>query len=169
MPKTKKEGIIFGIIMSMSMAYGMEVYNAAIKMGLNTTAGGFSNMTNIVFWDALVEASCHLGGNRSEELPYGSDLESLWSRTIYKTCIPKYFQTRKINLSYINNTLPLYIFTKRIYRGKFHPDHIKFFHLYGRSKIALTALPKCTAYSASYFRIVPSEASILYSYSFLPL
>lgn len=57
MPKTKKEGIIFGIIMSMSMAYGMEVYNVAIKMGLNTMAGGFSNMTNIVFWEALKEAA----------------------------------------------------------------------------------------------------------------
>lgn len=57
MPKNKKEGIIFGIIMSMTMAYGMEVYNVAIKMGLNTLPGGFSNMTNIVFWDALVEAA----------------------------------------------------------------------------------------------------------------
>lgn len=57
MPKTKTQGIVFGIIMSMAMAYGMEVYNVAIKMGLNTLAGGFSNMTNIVFWEALKEAA----------------------------------------------------------------------------------------------------------------
>lgn len=57
MPKTKKQGILFGILMSMTMAYGMEVYNVAIKMGFNTQPGGFSNMTNQVFLDALVEAA----------------------------------------------------------------------------------------------------------------
>lgn len=57
MPKTKSQGIVFGIIMSMTMAYGMEVYNVACKMGFNTMPGGFSNMTNEVFWAALVEAA----------------------------------------------------------------------------------------------------------------
>lgn len=57
MPKTKTQGIVFGIIMSMTMAYGMEVYNVASKMGYTTMAGGFSNMTNIVFWEALKEAA----------------------------------------------------------------------------------------------------------------
>ncbi|MCC8073923.1 MAG: DUF2798 domain-containing protein [Clostridiales bacterium] len=56
MPKTKFQGVIFGLIMSYSMAYGMEVYNIAIKMGVNLTAGGFSNMTDIVFWEAFKEA-----------------------------------------------------------------------------------------------------------------
>lgn len=56
MPKTKSQRILFGIIMSYAMAYGMEVYNIAIKMGVNLSAGGFSNMTNIVFWEALKEA-----------------------------------------------------------------------------------------------------------------
>lgn len=56
MIKSKKQGIIFGIIMSYAMAYGMEVYNVAIKMGFDLQAGGFSNMTNIVFWEALKEA-----------------------------------------------------------------------------------------------------------------
>lgn len=56
MIKTKKQGILFGIIMSYAMAYGMEVYNVAIKMGFNLQAGGFSSMTNIVFWEALKEA-----------------------------------------------------------------------------------------------------------------
>ncbi len=32
MPKTRKQSIIFGIIMSVTMTYGMEVYNAAIKL-----------------------------------------------------------------------------------------------------------------------------------------
>ena len=56
MPKTKGQGIIFGLIMSYAMAYGMEVYNVAIKMGVNLSAGGFSNMANIIFWDACKEA-----------------------------------------------------------------------------------------------------------------
>lgn len=43
--------------MSVTMAYGMEVYNVAWKEGFPTLAGGFSNMTNGVFWDALLEAS----------------------------------------------------------------------------------------------------------------
>ncbi len=43
--------------MSYAMAYGMEVYNVAIKEGFNTIAGGLSNMTNQVFLDAAVEAS----------------------------------------------------------------------------------------------------------------
>lgn len=51
MPKTKFQGIIFGLLMSITMAYGMEVYNVALK------AGGLSQMTNQVFLDALLEAS----------------------------------------------------------------------------------------------------------------
>ncbi len=57
MPKNKTQGIIFGIIMSYAMAYGMEVYNVAIKEGVNLAAGGFSNMTNLIFWEALKEAA----------------------------------------------------------------------------------------------------------------
>ena len=51
MPKTKLQRIIFGLIMSITMAYGMEVYNVALK------SGGLSAMTNRVFWDALLEAA----------------------------------------------------------------------------------------------------------------
>ena len=43
--------------MSYAMAYGMEVYNVAIKEGFHMAAGGRSNMSNLVFWDALKEAS----------------------------------------------------------------------------------------------------------------
>ncbi len=57
MPQNKKQGLIFGILMSVTMAYGMEVYNVAWKMGIPTMPGGFSNMTNDVFLRALVEAS----------------------------------------------------------------------------------------------------------------
>ncbi|MEE1228604.1 MAG: hypothetical protein U0K57_06510 [Lachnospiraceae bacterium] len=57
MPKTKTQGIIFGLLMSYIMAYGMEVYNVAIKEGYNLNVGGFSTMTNHIFWDALIEAS----------------------------------------------------------------------------------------------------------------
>ena len=54
---TKKQGVLFGIIMSYAMAYGMEVYNVAIKEGFNLNPGGFSSMVNHVFLDALIEAS----------------------------------------------------------------------------------------------------------------
>ena len=33
MPKNKTQGIIFGIIMSYAMAFGMEIYNTAINHG----------------------------------------------------------------------------------------------------------------------------------------
>ena len=57
MPKNKVQGIIFGILMSVTMAYGMEVYNVAWKMGVPTMPGGFSNMTNDVFLGVLIEAA----------------------------------------------------------------------------------------------------------------
>lgn len=56
MPKNKVQGFIFGVIMSYAMAYGMEVYNIAVKEGVSLAAGGFSNMTGGIFWDALIEA-----------------------------------------------------------------------------------------------------------------
>ena len=50
MPKTKTQRIVFGILMSFFMAYGMEVYNIAIRMGYNLTVGqGFSSITYPVF------------------------------------------------------------------------------------------------------------------------
>lgn len=57
MPRTKKQGIIFGILMSLFMAYGMEVYNISIRMGYNLTEGaGFSSITYSVFVEAAKEA-----------------------------------------------------------------------------------------------------------------
>lgn len=57
MPKTKGQGVVFGIFMSIFMAYGMEVYNVAIKMGYTLMPGGLSNMKNEVFLEALKEAA----------------------------------------------------------------------------------------------------------------
>ena len=57
MIKTRTEKLVFGILMSVTMAIGMEIYNVAIKMGYNAMPGGLSNMTNQVFPDALVEAA----------------------------------------------------------------------------------------------------------------
>ena len=57
MPNTKVEKIFFGILMSVLMALGMEVYNVAFKMGYNAMPGGLSNMTNAVFPEALREAA----------------------------------------------------------------------------------------------------------------
>ena len=51
MPKTKFQGIIFGLLMSLTMAYGMEVYNVALK------EGGLGAMTNRVFLEALLETA----------------------------------------------------------------------------------------------------------------
>ncbi|MCD7860794.1 MAG: hypothetical protein LUG25_02655 [Oscillospiraceae bacterium] len=50
MPKTKVQGVIFGLIMSYAMAYGMEVFNVAVKWGLGADLSG---MTNGVFLGAL--------------------------------------------------------------------------------------------------------------------
>lgn len=57
MPKNRVQSIVFGVLMSFTMAYGMEVYNVAWKMGYPCQPGGFSTMTNVVFWDALIEAA----------------------------------------------------------------------------------------------------------------
>ncbi len=57
MPKTKGQGLVFGILMSVTMAYGMEVYNMALKAGVQATAGGLSNLRNGVFLEALKEAA----------------------------------------------------------------------------------------------------------------
>lgn len=55
MPKTKFQGVVFGLIMSYTMAFGMEVYNIAVNMGFNLKPGGFSSMTDAVFLQALKE------------------------------------------------------------------------------------------------------------------
>ncbi len=58
MPKTKAQGIVFGILMSFFMAYGMEVYNISIRMGFNLTKGlGFASVSYGVFVEALKEAA----------------------------------------------------------------------------------------------------------------
>lgn len=56
-PKNRTQGAIFGVLMSITMTYGMEVYSVAWKLGYPTLPGGFSNMTNDVFLGALVEAA----------------------------------------------------------------------------------------------------------------
>ncbi len=48
MPQTKGQGMVFGGLMSVFMAYGMELYNVAAKVG---------GMENRVFWLALKEAA----------------------------------------------------------------------------------------------------------------
>ncbi len=57
MPKTKGQGIVYGLLMSYAMAIGMEIYNIAVKMGFPLNPGGLSTMTNAVFPAALLEAS----------------------------------------------------------------------------------------------------------------
>lgn len=57
MPKNRIQAVVFSILMSASMAFGMEVYNTAWQMGFAQTPGGFSNMTNEVFLRALGETA----------------------------------------------------------------------------------------------------------------
>lgn len=57
MPTTKGQKIVFGIIMSITMAYGMEFYNNAINYGATIQHWNFSMLSNIVFWNALKEMS----------------------------------------------------------------------------------------------------------------
>ena len=57
MPRTKKQGIVFGVLMSLLMAYGMEVYNISIRMGYNLTEGlGYSSISYGVFAEAAKES-----------------------------------------------------------------------------------------------------------------
>ena len=56
MPRNRTQGLIFGIIMSYSMAVGMEIYNNAIQQGVHLQPGGFTNLTYAVVGKALVEA-----------------------------------------------------------------------------------------------------------------
>lgn len=116
MPKNRAQGVIFGILMSVTMAYGMEIYNVAWKMGIPLQPGGFSNMTNDVFLGALLEAAymwlfvflfsnlwgSRLGAGLSSQLPaiwVGTVIENfpmalLWnlfaagpaSRLVFRTC-----------------------------------------------------------------------------------
>lgn len=48
MPKNKLQGVVFGLIMSYGMAIGMEVYNMALKAGVQAQPGGLSGIA--VFW-----------------------------------------------------------------------------------------------------------------------
>ena len=57
MPKAKAQGTVFKTLVSFFMAYGVEVYNIAIRMGYNLTVEqGFSSITYPVFLKALKEA-----------------------------------------------------------------------------------------------------------------
>ena len=55
MPKTKFQGIIFGLIMSYAMALGMEIYNMSYQMGFHLNPGGFSSLDGSIFLPALKE------------------------------------------------------------------------------------------------------------------
>ena len=48
MPQTRSQRIVFGLLMSLFMSIGMELYNNAWKMGMNLAPGGFSNISYAV-------------------------------------------------------------------------------------------------------------------------
>ena len=55
-PKTKTQGLVYGLLMCIFMSLGMEIYNNAWKMGIPLQPGGMSNMT----WDVLPAALSEL-------------------------------------------------------------------------------------------------------------
>jgi steroid 5-alpha reductase family enzyme len=76
MPRNKIQRIVYGLIMSYVMAYGMEVYNVAIQMGALSSIGGFSSLKpaafvvagkEVVYMGAIVFAVSSLWGNRIGE------------------------------------------------------------------------------------------------------
>lgn len=54
-PKTKTQGLVYGLFMCVFMSLGMELYNNAWKMGVPLAPGGMSNMTWAVVPAALSE------------------------------------------------------------------------------------------------------------------
>ena len=59
MPKTKAQGILFGLIMSYSMAIGMEIYNTASALGFAQQPGGLSNLRSAVFLPCAARDALH--------------------------------------------------------------------------------------------------------------
>ena len=57
MPTNRLQKIVFGILMSLTMAFGMEIYNVAMQQGCAAMPGGLSSMTNAVFAQALPETA----------------------------------------------------------------------------------------------------------------
>lgn len=55
-PQNKVQGLVYGLLMSLFMSFGMELYNNAVKMGFNLQPGGLSNMT----WDVVPAALSEL-------------------------------------------------------------------------------------------------------------
>jgi hypothetical protein len=55
MPKNRTQGIVYGLLMTLFMTVGMEIYNNAVKAGVNLMPGGFSNMDYSVIAGALAE------------------------------------------------------------------------------------------------------------------
>ena len=56
MPKSKAQGQVYGLAMCVFMSIGMEIYNNAVKMGVNLQPGGMSNLT----WDVIPAAFSEL-------------------------------------------------------------------------------------------------------------
>lgn len=53
--KNKISAVLYGALMVHNHGLWYGVYNVAIKQGYHTMAGSFSNMTNHVFLEALIE------------------------------------------------------------------------------------------------------------------
>ncbi len=64
MPKTKVEKLVFGVLMSLCMVYGMEVYNQALRLGGLTKSGMLINLKELLGLALLVFVIENLYGGR---------------------------------------------------------------------------------------------------------
>ena len=73
MIQSRAQRILFGVLMSYSMALGMELYNTALNLGIQLQPGGLSHLTmtaftgalrETVFMGAIVFVVSNLWGNR---------------------------------------------------------------------------------------------------------
>lgn len=83
MPQTKVEKIIFGVLMSFAMVYGMEVYNHALMAGGLVNSGFGMDMKEWILLAAIVFAVENIyGGRLARKLAFriaqpGKDREAL--------------------------------------------------------------------------------------------
>ena len=95
-PKTKLQGLAYGLFMCIFMSLGMELYNNAVKMGYNLQPGGLSSMTWKVVPAALSELwfiipvvfiLSNIYGNRLGARLAGSLIDPERDSSFFRSCV----------------------------------------------------------------------------------
>ena len=95
-PQTKAQGFAYGLFMTVFMTTGMELYNNAVKLGINLQPGGFSNMTyalvpealrEIVFMAPVVWVISNLYGNRLGARLASRLIDSERDSSFWRSCV----------------------------------------------------------------------------------